>query len=42
MRLIDSLFSAMAEWKVMNLDILSRLVLNLILNQEMDPFFGSL
>lgn len=42
MRLIDSLFSAMAGWKVMNLDNLSKLVLHLILNQEMDPFFGSL
>lgn len=33
----DFLFSAMAGWKVMNLDILARLVFSLILNQEMDP-----
>lgn len=38
MRLIDFLFSAVAGWKVMNLDILGRSVFSLIPNQEMDPF----
>lgn len=38
MRLIDFLFYAVARWKVMNLDILARLVCNLILSHEMDPF----
>lgn len=42
MRLINSLFSATAGCKVMNLDTLPKLVFNLILNQEMGPFFGSL
>lgn len=37
MRLIDFLFYAMAEWKVLNLDI-ARLVFNLILHQEMNRF----
>lgn len=39
MILINFLFSVMAEWKVLNLDTLARLVLNLIPSQEMDLFF---